>query len=222
MHLQINDRFKDAPWFIKSKEENILVGGVGGIGSSSMYCLAKTIPATYYIIDNDFVAQHNIGTQFFKKTDIDRYKVESISEMVKLYSDANTIPFNRKINEFDKLPITISAFDNMEARKQLFQNWKSLENREIFIDGRLRASMYEVYAVIKGREEEYETTLFNDSEVEDDMCTFKQTSYFAMMIGAKITQVLVNYLTNKYSEQDICQLPFKITEVGDMFYFNAE
>ena len=65
------------------------------------------------IIDNDFVAQHNIGTQFFKKTDIDRYKVESISEMVKLYSDANTIPFNRKINEFDKLPITISAFDNI-------------------------------------------------------------------------------------------------------------
>ena len=61
------NRFKDAPWFIGSKEENILIGGIGGIGSNAMYCLSKTIPAKYYIFDFDNVEEINVGTQFFKK-----------------------------------------------------------------------------------------------------------------------------------------------------------
>ena len=220
--LQINDRFKDAPWYENSIKEKILVGGVGGIGSSAMYCLAKTIPAYYFIIDNDTVEEHNIGTQFFSKKDFGTSKVDAVVKMVNDYSEARVSALGRKINSGDYLPITISAFDNMEARKQLFNQWKIKENRELFIDGRLRASMYEVYVVTKGREEQYKATLFEDSEVEEDVCTFKQTSYFAMMIGSKITQVLVNYLTNKYANEDICVLPFKVTEVGDLFYFNAE
>lgn len=82
---------------------------------------------------------------------------------------------------------------------------------------RLRANLYEVYVVIKGREEEYEKTLFNDSEVDDGPCTFKQTAYFGMLVGARITHVLVNYLTNKYAKEEVCNLPFKISEFGEPF-----
>ena len=222
MDLPINDRFKDAPWYEGCKNEKILIGGVGGIGSSSLYCLAKSIPAKYYIIDDDIVEAYNIGTQFFSKNDVGKHKVTSCSEMIYNYTAASVVPFPRRINSMDKMPIMISAFDNMKARKELFENWKSQENREIFIDGRLRATLYEVYVVTKGNEEKYEATLFDDDEVQDDACTFKQTAYFAMMIGAKITQVLTNYLTNKYSNADICALPFKISEIGEIVYFTAE
>ena len=112
----------------------------------------------------------------------------------------------------------ITGFDNMKARKLAFKNWKKLDNREIFIDGRLRAAFYEVFVVTKGREDEYEATLFDDSEVQLAPCTYKQTAYFAMLIGARITHLLVNYLTNKYQNDDICELPFRVSEVGDMFY----
>ena len=94
--------------------------------------------------------------------------------------------------------------------------------RNYGINMRLRASLYEVYVVTKGREEEYEKTLFDDSETDDGPCTFKQTAYFGMLIGARITHCLVNYLTNKYSNEEICSLPFHIQEFGECFYINTK
>ena len=118
------------------------------------------------------------------------------------------------------MPIMISGLDNMEARKQVWEEWKKHEDREIYIEGRLRSSLYEIYVVTKGKEEQYEATLFDDSEVDDGPCTFKQTAYFGMLIGARITQVLVNYLTNKYSKEEICTIPFSVKEMGELFYFD--
>lgn len=118
------------------------------------------------------------------------------------------------------LPITISAFDNMIARRTLFEQWKNLSSREILIDGRLRATYYQVITVTKGREDEYEATLFGDEEVEPSPCTYKQTPHFGMLIGARITHILTNYLTNKVLGEEINVVPFMIEENGDNMYVN--
>ena len=216
-----NDRFKDAPWYIKSQEEKILVIGVGGIGSNAMLALTKTIPANYAIIDPDVVEEMNIGTQMFTIGQVGKYKVEAIKELILwLVDKPKILVFNYTYNK-EFYPITITCLDNMRTRKEVFEKWKKYENRELFIDGRLRANLYEVYTVTKGKEEEYEKTLFDDSEASDGPCTFKQTAYFAMLIGARITHILVNYLTNKYKGEDMCNVPFKVTEFGEPFYFEA-
>jgi molybdopterin/thiamine biosynthesis adenylyltransferase len=215
-----NERFKDAPWYKDCTKENVLIGGCGGIGGNALYCLTKSIPCNYWIIDPDKVEEINIGSQFFFPGDVGMYKVGSLFGRLCGFTSVKT--FARKIDSNDKFPITISAFDNMEARKLLFNNWKSQENREIYLDGRLRATFYEIFVVRKGDEESYEMTLFDDAEVKEDMCTFKQTSFFGMLIGARITQVLTNYLTNKYSGQDICNIPYHIQELGEPFLINIE
>lgn len=219
--MQYNARFKDAPWYSECIKEKILFIGQGGIGGNAMYCLAKTIPATYFILDNDFVEDINVGTQFFTKLQIGKRKVEAIKETLNNCSIAtiHTIP-SKYNNEY--LPVMISGLDNMATRKQVYEEWKKHEDREIYIEARLRAQLYEVYVVIKGREEEYEKTLFDDSETDDGPCTFKQTAYFGMLIGARITHCLVNYLTNKYSNEEICSLPFHIQEFGEPFYINVQ
>lgn len=186
--------------------------------SNALYCLTKTIPANYWLVDDDIIVAHNIGTQFFTKNQVGKYKVEAISETIASSTDISLASFKKKFsNEYN--PIIITALDNMKTRKEVYELWKSKEDREILIDGRLRASLYEIYVVIPGRETEYEKTLFEDSEVDEGLCTFKQTAYFGMLIGARITQCLVNYLTNKYAGEEICTLPFKIQEVGEPFYF---
>jgi hypothetical protein len=217
-----NDRFKDAPWYKECTKENIMIAGLGGIGSSTLYCIGKTIPCNYYLIDADTIDDYNVGTQFFNKQQVGQLKISACESMLKNFTTANCITFSRKIDDNDYCPITISAFDNMAARKQLFNNWKSRDNRELYVEGRLRASLYEVYVVVKGRERDYELTLFDDNQVADDMCTFKQTAYFAMLIGARITQVVVNYLTNKYTGTDICNLPFTIKELGEPFLIKVK
>ena len=52
MAIAHNDRFKEAPWYTDLDKESILIGGVGGIGSATLYCLSKTVPAKYFIYDN--------------------------------------------------------------------------------------------------------------------------------------------------------------------------
>lgn len=216
-----HNRFKEAPWYEGSINENIMIGGVGGIGSNALYSLAKTIPATYYIFDDDVVSAHNF-TQFFTVNQLEKLKVEALVETMSNFGCGKIMPFKNKIKEGDALPITISAFDNMGARKLLFNSWKKLDNREIFIDGRLRANLYEVYAVKKGEEEKYELSLFDDDEVDEGPCTFKQTAYFAILIGARITHVIVNYLTNKHADEEITSIPFKIQELGEPFLITVE
>ena len=211
-----DDRFKDAPWYEKSSKETVLLVGAGGIGGNALYCLAKTIPATYYVIDHDIVSAANVGCQFFNRNQVGQYKVGALQDTLNQQSSAVINPLTRRYSS-ETTNITIVAVDNMATRKQVFEAWKRVEGREILIEGRLRANYYEIYVVTPGKEEEYEKTLFDDSEVDEGPCTFKQTAYFGMLIGARITQVLVNYLTNKYSADPVCVVPFKITEMGEPF-----
>jgi molybdopterin/thiamine biosynthesis adenylyltransferase len=212
---QFDDRFKDAPWYLLSKDEKILLVGVGGIGSNTLYSMVKTIPAKYHILDNDLVEERNIGTQFFFPKDKGKSKVFAVKDSL---MGLGVIYPVKQPYIIEYYPITVTGLDNMETRKKVFNVWKNRDNRELFIDGRLRANYYEIYVVTPGKEEEYEKTLFEDKDVDEGPCTFKQTAYFAVLIGARITQVVVNYLINKYSGEEICAIPFKISELSEPFY----
>lgn len=216
--MKFNERFKDAPWMDKEKTETIVVGGVGGIGSTTLYFLTKSTLANFIIFDNDVVDEYNVGTQFFMPSYVNTPKVGAIKDILKTFgvNSSRIQTINSKIGD-TTLPITIAAFDNMAARKQLFNAWKSLPDREIFIDGRLSATIYQVYTVIPGREELYEKTLFDDNDVANAPCTFKQTTHFAGLIGARITQLITNYLSNKYAGENIMNIPYLVEEYGDPF-----
>lgn len=214
-----NERFKDAPWVKESMKDIVMIGGVGGIGSNALYYLAKSTPCKFAIYDDDIVDEFNVGTQFFMPNSIGSNKVGALQSIMKSFGieDNRVYPINSKIRS-EALPISIGAFDNMDARKQLFNNWKNLPNKELLIDGRLSATIYQVYVVTPGeREEWYEKTLFDDKDVADAPCTFKQTTHFAGLIGARITHVLTNYLSNKYMGEDILNIPYLIEEYGDPF-----
>ena len=214
----IHHRFRGASYYESSKSEVILIAGLGGIGSNTAYSLCKSVPASYVFIDDDLVEPHNVGTQHFDTTQLGISKVAAMKRQLTAQGVQVISLFERKIlSSGDALPITIAAFDNMAARKQLFEDWMLQPDRELFIDGRLRASYFEIFAVTPGREDEYKATLFNDGEGSPAMCTFKQTTYFGSLIGARITQVVVNYLTNKYSEVSFTKVPFKITDIGELF-----
>jgi hypothetical protein len=93
-------------------------------------------------------------------------------------------------------PISISCFDNMKARKIMFNNWKKNEERLLLIDGRMTAEGIQIFTATKETENNYEKTLFEDSEVQDAPCSFKATSHTGAMIGSLITGIVNNYVTN--------------------------
>lgn len=206
------DRFKDAPWF-PQRDELVMIGGAGGIGSWLAFFLTRAgFKPTIY--DFDIIEEHNVGGQLFRNSDVGLPKVSALYNIIKEFcgNEINTV--NQRIDENSPTHyFMFSAFDNMKARKDLFEVWKkSIPNcpvTPIFIDGRLTMEQLQIFCVTPDRIEEYEQNhLFDDSEVEDAPCTMKQTSHSAAMIASHMVGSFTNHITNIYEREIIRDVPF--------------
>jgi len=139
-------RFRDASWFEKVDKfvVPIIVGGAGGIGSWLTLFLSRMLPPTSYIMlyDFDTVEEVNMAGQLFRTQDIGKLKVDAIKDIVYSFSGYEKINVMPERYDKDSLksPIMFSGFDNMKARKDMFENWLSEAEgypESIFIDGRL-------------------------------------------------------------------------------------
>lgn len=217
----LRDRFKSASWFDQVKD--VLVGGCGGIGSWFTF-FATRAGFSVYVFDNDVIETHNLGGQLFTTNDIGTSKTKAVQNICNLYSDNRITIINELYTEkSDANPIMIGAFDNMEARKVFYNNWKkqvlkadsSMKFQYLLIDGRLEAETWQIYCVTPETMELYEEEgLFDESEVKTKaLCTLKQTSHMAAMIGSVMLGFLTNYLSNIKLGMKIRKVPF-FTEFG--------
>lgn len=213
MAEQQYDRFKDAPWFTTENRETVLVGGQGGIGSWLTFFLTR---AGFDVMayDDDMVEEHNLGGQMFRTSDIGVFKTEAVDRITKEFCDVNVNYFNTKIDENSPTHHFIfAAFDNMKARRDLFNVWKKSWTTSavmpLFIDGRLEAEQLQIFCVTPNNADEYEREhLFGDSEVEDIPCTFKQTSHTAGMIATHMVAFFTNHISNIYLRDNVRTVPF--------------
>jgi molybdopterin/thiamine biosynthesis adenylyltransferase len=207
-----NSRFKDAPW-IPNKKESCIVGGAGGIGSWLTLFLSRA-GFSPIVFDFDIIEDHNLGGQLFPQSSIGELKVFALKEMIKNFSNGDLETFNKKVDENTMSHyFCFSAFDNMKARRDLFNSWKRSWDKcmvtPIFIDGRLMAEQLQIFCVTPSTADKYENEhLFDDSEVEDAPCTFKQTSHCAAMIGGLMTGFFTNHMTNVYEGEKYRDVPF--------------
>lgn len=211
-------RFHDALWFDKMSNSHIMVLGCGGIGSNVIFLLSR-IGTRLTIFDMDLIETHNLGGQLFGVSNIGQYKTEAIQAVCNQFSGFTKIDLESEYTEQSlSNPVVVAAFDNMKARKIAFDNWvrfvKTLKPEEqkecIFIDGRLQAEDYQVYAVTPGREEEYLKTLFADSEVDELPCTLKSTTHCSWSIASEIVSILTNFYTNITIGDELREVPFSI------------
>jgi hypothetical protein len=212
------DSFKDAPWF--NPNLNIIIGGLGNIGSWTALLLSR-MGYTLYLYDYDTVEMRNVGSQLYGPKDIGKLKTVALKERLVDVSG------NGKISMFGKYEVSsmtsnivISCFDNMNARKLMFDKWvafqMSMTDRNpkdinIFLDGRSLAEVGIVYSVRSVSDvEKYRAELFTDAEVEHQECSFKSTSHNGAMIASLIVTQLTNHIFNKYAGAKVRSTPFKI------------
>lgn len=221
-------RFRDASWFEKADSFDIpiIIGGAGGIGSWLTVLLTRVLSSSNFIFLYDFdeVEEINMAGQLFGKSHIHMPKVQAVQMIVENFCDFNKLSLqNMKYDENSlRSPVMFSAFDNMKARKDMFNNWMKESEIEgygkIFIDGRLLAEQLQVFFVTPETAKLYkEKYLFDDSEVVAENCSYKQTSHFAASIAAKMVQGFTNWLV-----KDEAELPFYYEEIGSLFLTRAE
>lgn len=225
-------RFKDADWF--NKEGNAptcLVGGAGGIGSWLCLLLSRAgFPIMVY--DMDSIEEHNLGGQFYTKSQNRQLKVVALQANIKDYADTDiNISMSKMDENTPTNPIVFSAFDNMEARKNLFNKWKKVyctegsinyDSNAIFIDGRLNAETFQIFSIKNNAEDiaNYEANLFDDNDVEDAPCTIKQTSHFATMITSLMTSFFTNHYSNVVNNNKLRKVPLYYEYVGHIAFTN--
>ena len=225
MKEQRFERFKDAIWF-KKKGTYVIIGGAGGIGSWLTLFLTRCGFNTI-VYDFDNVEAHNIGGQFYSREEIDMSKVVGLNRQIFKYCNTEINSYNKKYTEKSLADsFMFSCFDNMEARKVMFDNWKSKvkdsETEPLFIDGRLSLDNFQIFCVFPSTIEKYESYLFKDEEVEDEPCTLKQTTYMASMIASQMTSFFTNHMSNLCLGEKAKKIPFKHEYISCFNFNNVE
>lgn len=226
-------RFMDAPWYKQVSQEEALLIGSGGI-NSNVAVLLSSLGLPFTIMDGDTVETTNLGAQFFTTSQQGLNKVDAIKYNCGAFThheDIVAIPefFNENSMIFN---IVFLGLDNMGARKLAFEKWLEYLNEAdedekadfILIDGRLLAEDYQIYTVTSDEEsiKQYKESLFEDSEVEEEPCSYKATRFASWGIASDIVSIFVNYLTNKFYEDDVREIPTKIVKSIPSFYLNIK
>lgn len=202
-------RIKGAAWFGSLLKKDVMILGAGGIGSWLSIFVSR-LGCNLYIYDMDIYEEHNMSGQAVVKEAIGKLKTEAIRDLVGALSPDCEVTIEGEYDE-DSMTndVVLCGFDNMAARKLAFRKWREMveashleldKKHYLFMDGRLNAEQLQILTIRGDQPEkmdEYEKEyLFDDSEVADQDCTFKQTSHNAGMIASLMTSFLVNWSYN--------------------------
>jgi hypothetical protein len=216
-------RFSEALWLPDGSGitgyKEVVVGGAGGIGSWLTLFLNR---AGFFvnIFDFDTIEAHNLGGQFYPRTVLGRFKVDALRSIIADFGQSSFLNTNCEAVTEDSFmtPIAFSAFDNMQARKDMFSNWLDFlsgataeeQERAIFIDGRLEMEQLQIFCVkyIPSHIKAYREQLFDDSRVADAPCSMRQTSHTAAMIASLMTSFLTNHMANLKVAFEFREVPF--------------
>lgn len=227
-------RFSSAVWYEEIQKKVVILAGVGGIGSYVAFLLARMKPRSLFLYDDDDVEFVNMSGQLYSFTDVGKKKVNAIANMISNYARYNSVfAIPEKFTEdCEASDIMICGFDNMQARKTFFKKWlihvnsKSEEEQKhcLFIDGRLAAEELQVFC-IQGNDDynkaNYENYLFSDDEADETVCSYKQTTFMANMIGSIIVNLFTNFVANEIME-GLRDLPFKTSFEAESMMFKTE
>lgn len=215
-------RFSGAEWFREIQKARIIVAGIGGIGSNVAFQLARMIPANLTLYDDDVVEMVNMAGQLYSYNDIGKSKVDAIADMINRYTSMRQVLAIKDKFTSSKEPgdIMICGFDNMTARKVFFNSWnnhiqeksKEEKNKCLYLDGRLSMDTLQIFCITG--DDEYNINrynkefLFADYEAEETVCSMKQTTYLACMIGSLMVNLFTNFIANQLNPVIPYDLPF--------------
>ena len=233
---ETTSRFSGAEWFKIAGEKDIVFAGLGGIGSWAAFLLSRVHPRHLYLYDPDTIEAVNLSGQLYSEENIGNNKSTVLHKFIKGYSNYyDTFSYVERFGPSSPASdIMISGFDNMEARKVYFNSWKQHVDRKteedkkecLYIDARMSAEDIQILCMT-GADTEYikeyqEKWLFSDEEADTEVCSYKQTSFCAAIIGGLICNLFVNFCTNLGNPLMPRPLPFLTTYDASLMFLNVK
>lgn len=214
---EVFSRFSGTSWFDAVQQQDIIIAGIGGIGSWTALLTSRLNPKSITLYDGDEFELGNLSGQLCFSEFLGTNKAEAIHNFIQRASNYHSVSYLNEMytEESDYSNIMICGFDNMTARKIFYDVWKKNNNgnpNSLFIDGRMTINVFQVFAISGIDDEamlEYERDhLFGEGEAESPVCSMKQTSFMSSMIAGVINNVLVNFCNNLNEDNPPYRVPF--------------
>ena len=232
---ETTSRFSSAVWFDNIQTKRVMLAGLGGIGSYVAFLLSRLNVNRVDMFDDDRVEAGNLSGQLFQSSHIGRFKVSAVADVMANFSNFYNYNCYEERFEEGSSPefIMMCGFDNMEARRNYFNSWKRFvealdeadKKKCLFIDGRLAAESFQILCItgdadynIKKYEKDY---LFKDSEAEETICSYKQTTFMANMIASVMVNLFVNFCANECDPLVPRDLPFFTEYSAETMFFKV-
>lgn len=177
------------------EQTKVVVIGAWWIGSTTIMCLAQMGIKDITVIDFDTVEDHNLASQLYKETDVNKVKVLALQENVLAFTGITiqTISSKFRPEMVKDADIVIIGVDNMATRKEVVESLTTKTKR--FIDGRMQWEAFELHMFIPVFETPlYMNTWYPDSEASPETCTNKAVSYNTFAIASVISRVVVGII----------------------------
>lgn len=224
----LTSRFSGLSWAKNAPLYPVTLIGQGGIGSFVNLFLSRIRPKYLYLYDDDIYEYENLSGQLITNNLLGEAKVKGAGHMGDLFSNYHDyILCKGKFTTNGILtPITITGLDNMTGRKEAYYTWKERfkdNPAAIFIDGRLTVENFQIFSLKGGGADtenmkDYEENhLFGEGEAIANVCSMKQTSHIAGMIGSYITNIYTNFINNLDSSSFPLYVPYYVEYNANMF-----
>lgn len=188
-------------------QPKITVIGAGGIGSWTVFELAKLGCRDITVWDHDRVDEHNVSTTPYARADLGKPKVAALAVFLKRYGlrlKTSQKKFG-KTSPLNGTEILVSAVDSMDMRRLLFA--KAIEHKiPFYVDGRIGGERLRVYSIqpTQGNDRKlYRTTLVPNSRVTPLPCTGQQVIDVGWFTASYITRAIRRWVVHRLYRQEV-------------------
>lgn len=219
---------------------SFLVIGAGAIGSYFVTTLSKMGAKDITVYDYDKIEEHNISNQIYPLSSVGSPKIEILKRMASSFGDCQIIEKNQKWIKgiSDEYDVVVSAVDNMDVRKEIWDWYSRMNCVKFCLDGRMSAQLYKVYGIDMSNNEAkkfYETTLYPQSEASEEPCGQKSIIYTVLQVGGQMlsqvkrwimkdyrpTEVVYDCLEDQATKKYFMERPMEVIEAPEEEVINA-
>jgi molybdopterin/thiamine biosynthesis adenylyltransferase len=180
--------------------------GCGAIGSFVAVGLAKMGVKNQVLFDMDTVEQENLPVQLHMRSGIGKNKAKQtawmISEMCP--EDTDIVCHEKWEGQPLKTSVVVSAVDDLEVRKAIWQEVKYDPTVKILVDARIGGTMAKVYAVSPTSEKDiklYDATFpKNDMRGSDLPCTQRGVLDVSMFTASILINQIRRFIVSNEKE----------------------
>jgi len=180
----------------------IIVLGTGAIGSFVTLNLAKLGFNDILVYDYDKVESYNIPNQFFKISDIGKFKVDALKETVKEFADVDIETEKKKVTKNTEFPVGLNnlfilAFDTLRERKKIFNKLKEIRNCYV-MDIRVGGEEYNIQTINLFKDEEIKEWEKSFNIIPAELsCSAKSICYTNLSVTSEVCNIVKKLNNNE-------------------------